>query len=132
MDSSLPSVCLQWSALRKHGRSTCLEFILLVCHIREREDRKWLASIRRLIVLKEMDFYAHSSRGHLEDLTRRGQGALEFVRGTGAWNAGSDLPPPVAGKDHQPITRTRGSALRLIEQFAIAPLLYEQFTLVYK
>ena len=64
-------------------------------------------------------------RGRLEDLTRRGQGSLEFVDGTGTEHAGSDLPPPVAGKDHQPITRTRGSALLLIEQCAIAPSLYE-------
>ena len=28
MDSSPPSGCLLWSALRKHGRSTCLEFLL--------------------------------------------------------------------------------------------------------
>src|SRR5260221_6059499 len=101
MDSSPPSVCLLWSALRKHGRSTCLEFILLVvfllvCHICEREDSQGLAPRRRLIALKEVDCYAYGSRGRLQDLTRRGQGSLEFVGGTGAEHGGSELPPPVA------------------------------------
>ena len=47
----------------------------------------------------------------------------------GYYDAGNDLPSPVAGKDHQSITRTRGRALLLI-QCAISLSLDEQLTVI--
>src|SRR5260221_350478 len=98
MDSSPPSVRLLWSALRRNDLSTCLEFLLLVvsllvCHIREREDSQGLAPIRRLIALKEVDFYAYGSRGRLQDVTRCPSTPLSRRRGAVDSHAVRNAPP---------------------------------------